>query len=143
MSEDLQSRQQYKKEKKKGKKEKSKSRKILFRTFLAFVLIAVLAIGLGGYTVIAYISDAPEITSAQLENPQSSTIYDMNDQEVTDVAGKEYREIVPLNKIPKHVQNAFIAVEDVRFWEHGGVDIKRIGGAVLANLKNGFGAEGA
>ncbi|WP_233880313.1 transglycosylase domain-containing protein [Virgibacillus halodenitrificans] len=143
MSEDLQSRQQYKKEKKKGKKEKSKSRKILFRTFLAFVLIAVLAIGLGGYTVIAYISDAPEITPAQLENPQSSTIYDMNDQEVTDVAGKEYREIVPLNKIPKHVQNAFIAVEDVRFWEHGGVDIKRIGGAVLANLKNGFGAEGA
>ncbi|AIF42481.1 transglycosylase domain-containing protein [Virgibacillus sp. SK37] len=143
MGKNIQSRKQYKKEKKKGAKEKSKSKKVFFRIFMAFVLIGVLAIGLGGYTVIAYISDAPEITPAQLENPQSSTIYDMNDQEVTDVAGKEYREVVPLEKIPKHVQNAFIAVEDVRFWEHGGVDIKRIGGAVLANVKNGFGAEGA
>ncbi len=45
--------------------------------------------------------------------------------------GRENRIWIPLSEIPRDVQNAFIAIEDHRFYEHPGVDIRRTGGAVL------------
>ena len=44
---------------------------------------------------------------------------------------------VPLRLIPKHVRDAFLAVEDQRFYSHGGVDWRRVAGAALANLRRG------
>ena len=44
--------------------------------------------------------------------------------------------------LPSLVPQAFLAVEDQRFYEHGGVDWQRVGGAVLANLRAGGFAEG-
>src|SRR5258708_31053527 len=44
---------------------------------------------------------------------------------------------VPLRLIPKHVRDAFLAVEDQRFYSHGGVDWRRVAGATLANLRRG------
>ena len=47
------------------------------------------------------------------------------------------RQIVPLSSLPAHVPQAFLAVEDQRFREHRGVDLRRVGGAILANLRSG------
>src|SRR5260221_3382191 len=44
---------------------------------------------------------------------------------------------VPLRLIPKHVRDAFLAVEDQRFYSHGGVDWRRVAGAALAYLRRG------
>lgn len=44
---------------------------------------------------------------------------------------------VPLRLIPKQVQDAFLAVEDQRFYAHGGVDWRRVIGAAFANLRRG------
>src|SRR5688572_11228319 len=44
---------------------------------------------------------------------------------------------VPLRRIPKHVRDAFLAVEDQRFYAHGGVDWRRVVGAAAANLRRG------
>ena len=44
-------------------------------------------------------------------------------------------QIVRLDVVPGHVQEAFIAVEDQRFLQHHGVDWRRVWGAVLANLR--------
>src|SRR4029079_7084451 len=44
---------------------------------------------------------------------------------------------VPLRLIPKHVRDAFLAVEDQRFYAHNGVDWRRVLGAALANLRHG------
>jgi hypothetical protein len=44
---------------------------------------------------------------------------------------------VPLGLIPKHVRDAFLAVEDQRFYAHGGVDWRRGIGAALANVRSG------
>lgn len=59
--------------------------------------------------------------------------------------GKLYlveRNIVPIDSIPEHIKNAFVAIEDKRFYEHGGVDWKRVPGAALANIKEMGVAEG-
>jgi penicillin-binding protein 1A len=47
------------------------------------------------------------------------------------------QQIVPLHNLPSHVAQAFLAVEDQRFQEHNGVDLRRVAGAVLANLRSG------
>ncbi|MCL6472257.1 MAG: PBP1A family penicillin-binding protein [Firmicutes bacterium] len=54
----------------------------------------------------------------------------------------ENREDVPLESIPKYVQNAFIAIEDERFYEHHGVDFYGISRAFLANIRSGKIVEG-
>jgi penicillin-binding protein 1A len=45
-------------------------------------------------------------------------------------------QIVRLDAVPKHVQDAFIAVEDQRFYQHHGVDWRRVWGALRANLRS-------
>jgi 1A family penicillin-binding protein len=52
------------------------------------------------------------------------------------------QEVVPLFEMPAHVAQAFLAVEDQRFYEHKGVDWRRVGGSILANLKAGGFREG-
>src|SRR6266536_2502945 len=44
---------------------------------------------------------------------------------------------VPLRLIPKHVRDAFLAVEDQRFYRHGGVDWRRVIGAAFVNVRHG------
>lgn len=56
--------------------------------------------------------------------------------------GAENRIWVGLDSIPQNVQNAFIAIEDHRFYEHHGVDIRRTAGAVLSFLSPGSGDYG-
>lgn len=46
------------------------------------------------------------------------------------------QEVVPLFEMPAHVPQAFLAVEDRRFYEHRGVDWRRVGGSLLANLRS-------
>ncbi len=46
--------------------------------------------------------------------------------------GTENRIWIPLSSIPEDVKNAFIAIEDHRFYEHKGVDVKRTAGAILS-----------
>jgi penicillin-binding protein 1A len=43
---------------------------------------------------------------------------------------------VPLDSLPEHVPNAFIAIEDKRFWDHGGVDWRRVFGALATNIRS-------
>lgn len=53
------------------------------------------------------------------------------------------RDVVELDSLPEHVPAAFIAVEDRRFYDHGGVDFRRVVGAFFANIREGGVAEGA
>src|SRR5206468_2925511 len=68
-------------------------------------------------------------------------LLDRNGEVFADLAPAE-RAIVPLSSLPSLVPQAFLSVEDQRFYEHGGVDWKRVGGAVLANLRAGGFAQG-
>ncbi len=105
--------------------------------------IAVLCLGLallGALVGIAkaYVDTAPTLDLAQLSaQDKTSFIYDANGNLITDYKGTEDRVMVSINEIPKMLQNAFIAVEDARFYEHNGVDVKRIVGALVSNFTTG------
>jgi 1A family penicillin-binding protein len=73
---------------------------------------------------------------------QSTTIFDAKDRPAFTIF-KEQRIEVPLDKVSPNLIRAVISVEDQRFFDHGGIDAVRVGGAVLTNLRQGRRAEGA
>ena len=80
----------------------------------------------------------------RLENmKQTIFIYDSQDQPVANLSSQENRVLVPLSQISPYLQQAFIATEDTRFYSHPGIDIKRIFGALWADIKSGSLAQGA
>lgn len=124
------------------KKQSSSKKSPLIKIMTAFILAIIITMTMGGIVVLSYIISAPALDPKLLKDPLSSTVYDMDNKKVRDISGSEHRKIIKIENIPKNVQNAFIATEDVRFFEHHGIDFKRIAGAAVANVKEGFGAEG-
>ena len=72
---------------------------------------------------------------------RAPVLLDRNGKAFADLAPVQ-GELVRLATLPKHVAQAFLAVEDQRFYEHAGVDWRRVGGAVLANVRAGGYDEG-
>ena len=66
---------------------------------------------------------------------QTSILYDADGERVGSLYGSEHRVYVTLEKIPLHVQQAFLAAEDQRFYEHPGVDIVRMFGALWHDIR--------
>lgn len=125
------------------RKQKKSKKKPIWKKILLAALITFLAIGIGvGALCTFWIVTAPNIDAAKLTDPFSSVVYD-KDGEVFANLGSEKRTKVNFDELPKVLIDAVTATEDSRFFTHPGIDIKRIGGAVIANFKRGFGAEGA
>ena len=100
---------------------------VLFLT-LKLLLLAVLILGVCGAGLVygifkVYIDTTPTFDVAQLtKSDRTSYLYDVNDKEIMQVSAIEYRDWVDLEEIPEMLRNAFISVEDVRFYKHSGVD---------------------
>jgi 1A family penicillin-binding protein len=73
---------------------------------------------------------------------RASVFYDHKGQPAFTIS-REQRFEVPLDQISPNLQNAILAIEDQRFYKHNGVDVIRIVGAALANLREGRTAQGA
>nr|WP_246516522.1 transglycosylase domain-containing protein [Salicibibacter cibarius] len=124
-------------------KGKNKKRPIFKRLTGIALIVLFVTILAGTATAAVYIWDAPPLDPDELVFAEGATVYDMNDQEVGKLQGTENRTYRDIEEMPEHLKNAFIAVEDTRFYDHGGIDFYRIGGAITANITDGFGAEGA
>lgn len=74
---------------------------------------------------------------------QTSSLYDADGERMSELRGVENRTVVALSDIPLKTQQAFVAAEDLRFYDHGGIDVYRIFGALRSNLRSGSLAEGA
>ncbi|MEW6557210.1 MAG: penicillin-binding protein 1A [Elusimicrobiota bacterium] len=85
--------------------------------------------------LIRYLGDIPDPSKLVDYTPSLTTkIYDMKGELLAELF-TEKRTVVPLSQIPKDMINAVIAIEDTRFFKHWGIDLYRIVGAFVANLK--------
>ncbi|WP_096200894.1 PBP1A family penicillin-binding protein [Bacillus sp. FJAT-45350] len=124
-------------------KSKRKPSGLLKKILLSGLIMAVIAVVAGGITLFAMIKDAPPLDRELLMFSQPAEILDQNDETVSLLQGTENRVNVSIHDVPQVLEDAFIATEDVRFREHFGLDVRRIMGAIGANITGGFGAEGA
>lgn len=91
-----------------------------------FVFITIII----GFCIITYNLNytMPRITNIEL--------YDNNNVKYLSYSNNKKQSYVKLNNISIYIQKAFIAIEDKRFYNHHGIDIIRIGGALISNLKS-------
>lgn len=105
-------------------------------------LIVVLLIGIAGLGLLlgiakAYVDTTPTLDISMLtKSDRTSYIYDCNGNMITTFASMEYRDWANIDEIPKKLRDALIAIEDVRFYEHRGLDFKRLFSAVINTLRN-------
>ncbi len=127
-----------------NKKKRPRKKRRIFK-IIVFVLFLLFLIGGGAAASVVhnYVSYAPELDTSQLATVETSYLYDIHGEEITALHEEQNRIAVSLNQIPTHVQEAFIAIEDERFYEHFGFDIVGSIRAAYANLRAGRIVQGA
>ncbi|MGP1367291.1 MAG: transglycosylase domain-containing protein [Schwartzia sp. (in: firmicutes)] len=126
-----------------GRAKKTKKKSGGFgRILLGFIIVVIVMLtGIGCGFLTASMNTKPNLVD-DLQPASSSQIYDVNGNEIANIHATENRVPVKLAQIPKDLQNAFVAVEDARFYEHAGVDPRGILRALWANISDGSVAEG-
>ncbi len=127
--------------KKRSKRHRNKPRiKLFFFLFFLFVILPLLSL----YVVYwYYIYDLPDLTKITgYEPPLINEIYSSDGKLIGEFATQK-RKLIAYDEIPEHVKNAFLAIEDKRFFHHRGVDIMRIIAALMTNIREGEIVQGA
>jgi len=119
------------KNKEKGRRKSNKNVRVI--TLLAIIVCLVIVTGAGLGFLTASIHTMPSL-KGEIRPAVSSQVFDTNGKLITTIHSVENRLPVSLNKIPKNLQNAFIAAEDVRFYQHNGIDPRGILRAFWSNI---------
>lgn len=124
--------------------------KMFLLTFLKAFLACILAViviggcmGIGMFKGI--LASAPDISSLSVVPSGYATIvYDCNGNQITKlISENSNRSYVSKDLIPQNLADAFVAIEDQRFYEHNGIDIKGIARAGVKALQEKELSEGA
>lgn len=113
--------------------------KLILIVFLIIASIGVIFAGLSGGAILEVMKTAPEIDAniIKYEMSQNSTIVDEDGNEVDSIVTNEYREVIDYDNIPERLKQAFVAVEDERFYKHPGLDPQSIIVSAIENFKAG------
>lgn len=122
---------------KSGKKQGFWKRHKKFATFLKVmvVLFILVCIAGAGAIIALFNNDDWAMKREDLTSKSVDTIiYDKDGTEIANVSGEEKRRTVTLDEVPQMLQDAYISIEDERFYTHHGVDIKRTLGATATYI---------
>ena len=98
---------------------------------LIIVMVAVVGTGILVGMLYGGWGDDFEITKEELVIGSSNTIVlDKDGNKLAELSGDENRKIIKLDQMPQNLKNAYVAIEDERFYKHNGVDFKRTAAAV-------------
>lgn len=112
-----------------------------------FLLACLGAVGIGILIfgiIMKYKMELPDVQELveNYEVSAPSVIYDRNG-EVVDTLYQEARDNVSLEEVPEYSKQAFLAIEDKRFYEHHGIDPRGLLRALFVNLRSGHARQGA
>ncbi len=125
------------------RKTKRKRKLNIFRAFILLVLVlSIIAIGAAAGLAVGVMRAMPDWQPGDLKLAMTTFIYDKEGQLVEELHGEQNRVVVPLDKVPESLQKAVIAIEDERFEQHHGIDLKAILRAFFTNLRSGDIREG-
>jgi penicillin-binding protein 1A len=126
---------------------KRKKRPLLLRLFLGlFVCIFALIISAGlvlGYALVVAQPNLPSLDALTDYRPKVPLRIYTADHVLIGEFGEERRSVVRIQDVPDHLKKAILAIEDARFYDHGGVDLTGILRAGTVALTNGHASQGA
>lgn len=112
------------------------NRRNLWTLILIVMICAEMIVAAAGVVVIgSMMKSKPKLIVDDFFSPESSRIYDCNGTLIADV-GTQIRENVTYSQISESVIDAFLAVEDSRFFEHNGFDLPRFTKSAIDNVMN-------
>ncbi len=111
----------------------------------AVLIIAVVGISAGVGVMKGIIDSAPDISEIDvIPTGYSTTVLASDGTEIaTLVASGANRKYVTIDEIPEDLQHAFVAIEDERFYEHNGIDLKGIARALVSVIQTRSFSQGA
>ncbi len=120
-----------KKDKKKFSAKHPKITVALRILLLLIIMIAVVGTGIVVGMLYGGWGDDFEITKEELViGSSNSVVLDKDGNKLAELSGDENRKIIKLDQMPENLKNAYVAIEDERFYKHNGVDFKRTAAAV-------------
>lgn len=111
----------------------------LYKYILIISIVMIVAVlGLGTGFVRGILKTTPSITKESVHSKgYITTIYDNKGNTIKTLSDHDSNRIyTPLSEIPQNLQNAFIAIEDERFYNHNGIDLYGIIRATFLGIKN-------
>ncbi|HEV7401140.1 MAG TPA: transglycosylase domain-containing protein [Solirubrobacterales bacterium] len=118
------------------------SSKLLFVGAGLFVAVALAGIAIASW-VLDVAAEAPSLAACKkIDRSGNSAIFAADGSKLGLIDSDEARAPVSIERIPKQLQLATVAIEDQRFYEHGGIDPEGIARAALKNLEAGKTVEG-
>ncbi len=118
----------------------SKIIRYLITPFITLIILGVVVVAAIYFYYLPQIPSVDELKNTQLQLPLR--VYS-NDNQLIAEYGQYRRRPVKYQQIPENLRNAFIAIEDARFYQHKGVDYRGIARAVVSALKSGRVKQGA
>lgn len=118
----------------------------IIKILLLIVVAAIIILGsLVTSIVLGIFKKAPVIEPSEYRSQLSETsrIYSSDGKLIESLISDQFSEFVPYEDIPKDLVNAIVAIEDERFFEHNGVDYKRVVGAIVHDIKTRSFEQGA
>lgn len=101
---------------------------------LLFCFMAIFVVG-AGYAFAIIKSTPPLNVNEVLSLNQASSLYDSSGEFMDNLHSDEERYVIDSSKIPANLKNAFVSIEDERFYSHHGIDPQRIAGAAFLDVK--------
>ncbi|MDU2373665.1 Penicillin-binding protein 4 precursor [Peptoniphilus harei] len=118
----------------------------IIKILLLIVVAAIIILGsLVTSIILGIFKKAPVIEPSEYRSQLSETsrIYSSDGKLIESLISDQFSEFVPYEDIPKDLVNAIVAIEDERFFEHNGVDYKRVVGAIVHDIKTRSFEQGA
>ena len=119
------------KKKDSSKKKNSKKAKIIKRVLIIFAILAIIGAGVFAGVIFGLFGDKYALTKDDMIIKYvNSVVLDADGDVIATLSGKENREILTKAEMGDYLPKAFVSIEDERFYNHHGVDIKRTGAAI-------------
>ena len=137
-----------KKQRKKTKKEKKKENRgkkktsifwSIFKVILFLIILCgIIAAGIIAGSFVGIFGDELKIDEESLKvGYENSTVYDADGNLLATLSGGTKRKSISLSEMSEYLPKAYVAIEDERFYEHAGIDVKRTAYATITYLLNG------
>ena len=114
---------------KKGKhgiKNKKKVKKIIIILIVVLILVFGIILGISAHQW--------KSIAMEMMNNQNSIVIDKDGNTIAELGSEKKKINISVNQIPENLKNAYVAIEDERFYKHHGVDIKRTASAIASYI---------